>query len=105
MPILILTDFALLRIVKAFGLRQGLDSVFSDTLAQVHLGTSSIHTNWNTFLTKNCLNCRKDPDTCDYLNPTEESVSRFSGNPDNVKVAVALNIESGALACPAKEEK
>lgn len=100
--ILVLNQYALLRILKDFGSRMGMEETFADILAQAYVQLSPIAWRWTEFLGNNCTSCQLDPETCPFLNPSKETIRNASTTPQSAKAAVALMIENDKLKkCPA----
>lgn len=99
-----LTQYALGRILKSYGMSLGLNDTMADATAQVHLQTNPAAHNWSVFLQKNCSECSHVPQSCTFLSP-EQSDIQGGATPESTKAAVASQIESGRLrACPAKTQ-
>jgi hypothetical protein len=95
-----LTNYALVRILKELLLELGISDSKADVLAQVHAQQTSIPTRWSDFIRSNCAACTLSPDSCTYLNPTEEQCTG-STTPYELRGAIALMIESGKTQrCP-----
>lgn len=99
----VVSEFALVRAFKEILLKSGLSDEFADVVAQVHARNSEIVPRWSEFFSENCGGCRKDPETCDYLNPSVEQCPPET-SPRDVRTANALMIETGRIRlCPARE--
>lgn len=100
---IVLTNYSLVRLLKELLIEMGLSDTKADAVAQIHYQQTNIPQRWSLFLTKNCTSCRARPDTCAYLNPSEEQCSG-SATPSEMKSAVAMQIERGSIqACPMKQ--
>lgn len=97
----VVSEFVLVRLLKSMAGRLGLDDGMADAVAQVHLSQSTIIPAWSAFFESNCGRCRKSPETCDYLNPTQDQC-RPGQSVQTIRAAVALMIESRRQrTCPA----
>jgi len=102
---IILTTSALMRILKSFAIRTGLEDQFADALAQVHLQTTDMHIRWDGFMRKNCVGCRFSVEDCRFFHPTERDVAESSTTPKRVSNANMMMIELGKYVnCPIREE-
>lgn len=101
---IVVSEYALARGFKAFAMRLGLDATLAEAVSQVHLAQSGLPL-WSTFFQSNCGECTKDPETCDYLNPTQAQCKPGQSLVD-LRAAVAQMIETRrVLTCPAKTRK
>jgi len=99
--LLILTPTALVRILKAFALRMGLEEMFADSLAQVHIQTSPVHERWHNFLNNNCTSCAKSPVMCEFFHPEPRHISG-NATPLEMRNAQIATLEMGKYSrCPA----
>ena len=97
-----LTQYALARLLKEFAQQLGLSEVMADVAAQVHLQSTGLHLQWTDFISHNCANCQKSPESCEFLNPKESNCAE-GATPGDVKSANAIVIERGMLEdCPSR---
>jgi hypothetical protein len=100
--ILVVTNYALVRLLKEFAQKFGMDEVMSDVTAQVHMQISRIPGGWNTWLREQCNECTKHPGECDFLNPKEKNCLG-GATPADVQAGNSIVIEIGKLKeCPSK---
>lgn len=97
-----LTEKALCRSLKAFAERLGVEETLADAMAQIHLQQVDTHSNWTTFLQRNCFQCVKAPTACEFLTPTQE-LCPPNTSARSVQNANMTVIEMGKLLqCPAR---
>ena len=98
-----ITTYILQRIMKQLAQRLIPDESFADILVQRHLQETNLPQTWSAFLWTNCARCRKEPDTCMFLNPTDQDV-RGAAIPGGTRAAVATGVETGTFVqCPAQD--
>ena len=97
---IVTTAFALTRFLKEFAVELGVGEGFAMLLSQVYVQSSKTLPHWSNFLLRNCSRCKYSPDTCMYLNPTEEHCAEGS-TPESIKFANVHMVESGRVTkCP-----
>ena len=97
----VMTQYALTRILKSFAARLGVEDSMADAMAQIHLQQYPTHQTWNLFMLKNCAGCVKGPENCEVFQPKEENCAG-KATPQDVMTANALMIETGRWkTCPA----
>lgn len=99
----LVTELAVARTLQEFALKLGVGSEFADLLAQVHVKSSSILSNWMGFIESNCAGCAHSPESCTFFHPTEKDCSK-GANPENTRRANLTLVENKVLRkCPVFE--
>lgn len=103
--LLVLTELAMVRVLKCFALRLGLSDTFADVLAQVFVQQEPMIHLWHEFLLKNCSGCELTPNSCAFFAPTEEQCHPGVG-PADIRAGNMLVLEMGRCkTCPVRKAR
>ncbi len=101
----VLTEGALIRLLRSYGKHLGLSDLMSDVTAQVFLRSTSQVNNWDRWLRTNCGSCIHSPEVCRFFHPTEDQC-QGDLTPQKLQIAQLTLIEMGrTTTCPLRSER
>ena len=101
---LVLTDGALIRILRRYAKHLGLSDLMSDATAQVFLQADPGAGNWDRWLRSNCSRCDQSPESCGFFHPTQEQC-QGDLTPKKLQMAQLMLIEMNRITrCPLRTE-
>tara|TARA_Y100000310_G_scaffold339251_1_gene431375 strand:- start:97 stop:426 length:330 start_codon:yes stop_codon:yes gene_type:complete len=102
---LVLTEGALIRILRRYAKHLGISDVMGEVTAQVFLQIDSGAGNWNEWLLSNCGRCVESPESCRYFHPTEKQC-RGKLTPEKLQQANMVVIDLGRIdTCPLRVDQ
>jgi hypothetical protein len=100
----VVPTIGIVRFLKSFAMRLGLDEDLADAAAQLHLQQNPALIRWHAFMVDNCGSCALRPDSCPYLNPQPQHCAGGATS-EGTRIANMLMLESGRTTrCPTHRE-